>query len=119
MSFKHNMVLIQVPVLVNDLVKEAGINVDDISCEELLTMACASWVMDIDKAKQYTYAAAVVQGKIKAVFDVTLWSSWTTDERVRFIGNCNQQLTRQYRHKDVSDLVGQNPIRYVDVFQTA
>ena len=111
-QLQHKMVLFQVPDLVRQLIKERNIDVDDISAEEFLTMVCSAWKMDINRAKQYTYAAAVFERKIKAVFNVKLWTFYD-EHRVRFIGNCNQKLTCQYYNKDVSEWVDQNPVRYI------
>ncbi len=118
------MVLIKVSKFVEILTKECQCQVEDISAEEFLAMACASWRIDTHKANQYPYAAAVYKNKIYAVFDVKRWVGYEkinhkhpNDNRSRFVGSTNEKLTKKYYRENVADLYGKKGSRKTIAFK--
>ena len=124
MSFQHKMILIRVNKSAEKFGNELGR--ENITAEDLLTMTCSAWVLDDKRANQYPYAAAVIENKIVAVFEVRKWfrlPSPNADksiiyDRCHFVGHtANPLISSLYVGKDVSDLYSssQNPIHYVDI----
>ena len=111
MSIQHAMVLIKVSKFVEIFTQKCPCQIEDISAEEFLTMECSEWRIDTDKANQYPYAAAVYRNKIYEVFNVKQWINCSefpggAENRSRFVGSCNKELTEKYYQEDVADLYG-------------
>ncbi|MBR1374881.1 MAG: hypothetical protein IJ566_02220 [Cardiobacteriaceae bacterium] len=90
-------------------------DIENPSVEEILSNVCASWKVDKERILNIKYAAAVIENKIIAVFEVSKWVE--CGDRYRFIGKqASPNIAHLFVGKDVSEYYNgsQNPVKYLD-----
>jgi uncharacterized protein len=93
------------------------------SPEEIYEATRGNWKVGDKKRQLAQYAYAVFHGIIREVYRIEEWSSVQVGRngerysriRWRFSGSVATEIREKYLHKDASDYVGQNPVRYVNV----
>ena len=119
-------VAIEVPALLFTISKTFRYGISDI---ELYDATRSAWRLDAKEKEKAQYAFAVYRGIVQEVYIIEGWhpenSTFNTrkkepddtkTERWEFVGRIADQDTRKkYRYRDVSEYVGQNPIRYMNI----